>query len=69
MFLVPINISNFRLNPSKIFLRLLVHIKFSIITCGPYFYVNSCIFFKEIVHQCVEYCQNLSKNFFFLTKH
>jgi len=37
MFLVPINISTFRFGPSQIFLQLLVSIKFSITTFGPYF--------------------------------
>jgi len=37
IFLVPINIPTFRFSPSKIFLQLLVPIKFSITTFGPYF--------------------------------
>jgi len=37
MFLIPINISTFRFSPSKIFLQLLVPIKFSITTFDPYF--------------------------------
>jgi len=45
MFLVPINISTFRFSPSKIFLQLLVPIKFSIIAFGPYFKVNSYVEF------------------------
>jgi len=60
MFLFPINIPNFRFSPSKMFLRLLVPIKSTITTFGPYFYIKSCIFFNEVVHKCVEYCKNLS---------
>jgi len=37
MFLVPINMSTFRFSLSIIFLQLLVPIKFSITTFGPYF--------------------------------
>jgi len=37
MFLVPINIQTFHFNHSKKFLQLLVPIKFSITTFGPYF--------------------------------
>jgi len=37
MFLVPINIATFRFSLSKIFLQLLVPIKFSITTFGPIF--------------------------------
>ena len=37
MFLVPINILTFHFSPSKIFLQLLVPIKFPITTFGPYF--------------------------------
>jgi len=44
MFLVPINILTFRFSPSKKILQLLVPIKFSITTFGPYFKVNFCIF-------------------------
>jgi len=51
---VPINIPTFCFSPSKIFLQLLVPIKFSITTFGPYFEVNFCIFFNEIVQKCVE---------------
>jgi len=48
MFLVLINIPTFRFSPSKIFLQLLVPIKFSIITFGPYFSVNFCIFLMKL---------------------
>jgi len=61
MFLVPINILTFRFRPSKIFLQLLVPIKFSITTFGPYFKVNFSIFFNEIVQKCIEYCKNISQ--------
>jgi len=37
MFLVPIIIPTFHFSPSKIFLQLLVPIKFLITTFGPYF--------------------------------
>jgi len=57
MFLVPINIPTFRFNPSKIFLQLLVPIKFSITTFGPYFKVN----FSFFLMKCVEYCKNISQ--------
>jgi len=60
MFLVPINIPTFRFSPSKNFLQLLVPIKFSITTFGPYFKVNFSIFFYEIVQKCVEYYKDLS---------
>jgi len=60
MFLIPINISNFRFNPSEFFLQLLVPIKFSITTFGPYFKVNFSIF-NEIVQKCVEYCKKKFK--------
>jgi len=46
MFLFPINIPTFRFSPSKIFLQLLVPIKFPIITFGPSFKVNSYVEFK-----------------------
>jgi len=36
IFLVPINISTFRFSLSKIFLQLLLSIKFSITVFGPY---------------------------------
>jgi len=45
MFLVPINIPTFRFGPSKIFLQLLVSVKFSIFTFGPSFKVNSYVEF------------------------
>jgi len=45
MFLIPINMSTFRFSPTKIFLQLLVPIKFSITTFGPYFKVNSSVEF------------------------
>jgi len=41
MFLVPINISTFYFSPYKIFLQLLVPIKFLIITFGPLFFFCS----------------------------
>ena len=41
MFLILINISTFHFSSSKIFLQLLVPIKFSIITSGPSIKVNS----------------------------
>jgi len=44
MFLVPINISTFHFNSSKVFLQLLVPINFSITIFDPYFKVNFCIF-------------------------
>jgi len=49
MFFVPINISVFRFSPSKIFLQLLVPIKLSITTFGPYFKLFL-YFFNEIVY-------------------
>jgi len=62
MFFVPINILTFCFNPSKIFLQLLIHVKFSITTFDPYFWVNfSIIFFNQIMQKCVEYCKNLSQ--------
>ena len=74
MFLVPINIPTFRFSPSKIFLQLLVPIKFSITTFSPYFEVNFCIYLmklcirlgcccccNEIVQKCVVYCKNISQ--------
>jgi len=45
MFLVPINISNFRFSPSKKFLQFLVPIKFSIFTFGPSFNVKTYVEF------------------------
>jgi len=60
MFLVPINIPTFRFRSSKIFLQLLVPIKFSITTFSPYFKLIF-VFFNEIVLKCVEYCKNLSQ--------
>ena len=45
MFLVPINIPTFLFSPSKIFFQLLVPIKFSIATFGPYFKVKLVFFF------------------------
>jgi len=60
MCLVPINISTFRFSPFKNFLRLLVPIKFSITTFGPYFKFYF-IFFNKIVHKCLEYCKSLSQ--------
>jgi len=48
MFLVPINILIFRFNPSKIFLQLLVPLKFLITTFGPIFKLIL-IFFDKIV--------------------
>jgi len=60
MFLVPINIQTFRFSPSKIFLQLLVLIKFSITTFNPIFKLIFVVF-NEIVPKCVEYCKNLSQ--------
>jgi len=69
MFLLPINIPTFRFSLSKIFLQLLVSIKFSITTFGPYFKVNfSIFFFNEIVQKCVEYCKNISQKIEFFNK-
>jgi len=59
MFLVPLNILTFYFSVFKIFLQILVLIKFSIITFGSYF----CIFL--IVQKCVEYCK---KNYYFFNK-
>jgi hypothetical protein len=53
MFLIPINIPTFRFRPSKIFLQLLVPIKFSITTFGPIFKLIF-VFFNEIVQKCVD---------------
>jgi len=50
MFLVPMNMSTFRFNPSKIFLQLLVLKKVSIFIFSPSFKVNSyveIIFFNK----------------------
>jgi len=60
MFLVPINIPTFYFSPSKIFLQLLVPLKFSITAFGPYFKV-CLVLFNEIMQICVEYCNNLSQ--------
>jgi len=54
MFLILINISIFRFSLSKIFLQLLVPIKFLIFTFGPSFKVNSYvefIFLNKILHK------------------
>jgi len=55
MFLVPINMLNFRFSPSKKFLQFLVPIKFSIFTFGPSFnvkiyveFIFLIIFFRKI---------------------
>ena len=48
MFLVPINILTFRFSTFKKFLQLLVPLKFSITTFGPYFEVNFCIFLMKL---------------------
>jgi len=66
MFLVPINIPTFHFSPSKIFLQLLVPIKFSITTFDPIFKFLF-VFFNEIFQKCVEYCKiNSKKNQNFL---
>jgi len=57
MILVPINIPTFCICFSKIFLQLLLPIKFLIITFDFYFEVNFCIFFNEIMQKYVEYCK------------
>jgi len=57
MFLDPIS---FCFSSSKIFLQLLVPIKFSITTFGPYFKVNF-LFFNEIFQKCVKYCKIISQ--------
>jgi len=61
MFLVPVNMSTFRFSPSKIFLQLIVPIKFSIFTFGPSFKVNSYvefIFFNKIFQKSSKYYKN-----------
>jgi len=69
MFLVPINIPTFRFSPSKIFLQLLVPIKFQSLLLVPIFKLIF-VFFNEIVQKCVEYCEKKSqKKIDFLTKH
>jgi len=50
MFLIPINMSTFRFRHSKKFVQLLVLQKFSIITFGPSFKVNSYVGTKNIVN-------------------
>jgi len=45
MFLVLISMSTFRFSPSKVFLQLLVPIKFSFTTFGPSFKVKSYVEF------------------------
>jgi len=60
MFLVPINILTFCFSLFKIFLQLLVLIKFSTTTFSPFFKLIL-LFVNEIVHKCVEYCKNLSQ--------
>jgi len=59
MFLVYINIPTFCFSPSKIFLQLLVPIKFSI-TFFSLFLSKLLYFFNEIVQKCIEYCKNHS---------
>ena len=56
MFLIRINIHTFCFSPSKIFLQLLVLIKFSITTMVPIFKLIF-VFFNDIVQKCVEYCK------------
>ena len=56
--------STFRFSPSKIFLQLLVPIKFSIFIFGPFFKVNSYvefIFFNKIFQKNSKYYKNHSK--------
>ena len=48
MILVSINIPTFCFSPSKIFLQLLLPIKFSITTFGPYFIVSFYIFLMKL---------------------
>jgi len=60
MFSVSINIPTFRFSHSKSFLQFLVPIKFSIMTFSPYFEVNFCIFFNEIMQKCVVLCKKNS---------
>jgi len=60
MFFVSINIPTFHFSLSKIFLQLLVPIKFSITTFGPIFKLIL-VFFNEIVQKYVEYCKNISQ--------
>ena len=72
MFSIPINIPAFRFSPSKIFLQLLVLQKFSILTFGPSFKVNSYvefIFLNKILQKNSQYYKNLSqKNLEFFNK-
>ena len=69
MFLIRINIHTFCFSPSKIFLQLLVLIKFSITTMVPIFKLIF-VFFNDIVQKCVKYCKKNLKNIYnFLTKH
>jgi len=56
--LIPINISTFRFSPSKIFLQLLVLIKFSITTLVPIFKLIFVIF-DEILQKYVKYCKKI----------
>jgi len=68
MLLVPINIPTFRFSPSKVFVQLLVPIKFSITIFVPIFKLVF-IFLNEIVQKCVEYCiKNSQKNLEFFNK-
>ena len=56
--------STFRFSRSKIFLQLLVPIKFSVFTFGPSFKVNSyveLIFFNNIFQKNSKYFKNHSK--------
>jgi len=57
MFLTPINISTFCFSPSKIFLQLLVLIKFSITTLVAIFMLIFVFFFNEIVQKYVGHCK------------
>jgi len=59
MFLVPINISTFCFSPFKIFLKLLVPIKFQSLLFVPIFKLILVFFFNEIAHKCVEYYKNI----------
>ena len=56
MFLLPINIPTFCFSPSKIFLQLLVPIKFQSLLVVPIFKLIL-VFFNEIVQKYVEYCK------------